>query len=121
MDDASSSIQKVKSGTFCYLFEQVFIVSNYLMAGADDVFSVGPPEVVFTAVENFARDIQQRCGLQLNRDKTKVYTRTGVMPAGALPGLTLAGIQEGDTFHPGFMCYGVPVQGGKKDQPPCRK
>ena len=44
-------------------------------AGADDVFSVGPPEVVFTAVENFARDIQQRCGLQLNRDKTKVYSR----------------------------------------------
>ena len=79
-------------------------------AGADDVFSVGPVEIVLPAVQRFAAEIKQRCDLELQWSKTVLYSRTGGLPDGAPPGLKLAGeTGEDGIFHPGLKVYGVPV------------
>ena len=41
--------------------------------GADDVFAVGPPEVVIPAVQRFAVDIAARCNLQLQWSNSMVF------------------------------------------------
>jgi hypothetical protein len=78
-------------------------------AGCDDLVVCGPPEVVFPAIEEFWRDIDQTCCLQLERSKTEVYTITGVLPAGTPEGLTRAGTVVGGEFLSGFVLYGIPV------------
>ena len=35
------------------------------------------PEVLWPAIEKFYKDIQEHCGLQVNRSKTKVYSPNG--------------------------------------------
>ena len=70
---------------------------------------VGPPNIVFAAVQEFWRDIQLSCCLQLERSKTEVYTSTGVMPAGTPEGLSRAGTMVGEEFLPGFVLYGIPI------------
>ena len=44
-------------------------------AGCDDLGVCGPPDVVFPALEDFWRDIQETCCLHLERSKTEVYTQ----------------------------------------------
>ena len=78
-------------------------------AGADDVFPVGPPEVVVPAVIKFERQVKEKCGLTLQWGKTKVYCQEGEMPAGLPTGLRLAGEQVGDTFLRGLLVFGIPV------------
>ena len=78
-------------------------------AGADDVFAVGPAEVVFPAVTRFAAEIEERCDLQLQWTKSVVYTEGGQMPPGAMEGLSLAGETVDGVFESGLMVYGVPV------------
>ena len=51
--------------------------------GNDDGFAVGPPEVVFKAVERFARNVLETCNLTLQVSKTKVYLASGEKPAQA--------------------------------------
>ena len=77
--------------------------------GADDVFAVGPPEVVIPAVQRFAVDIAARCNLQLQWSKSMVYCRQGDLPGYCPPGLTMAGEQVGDEFLRGVEVYGVPI------------
>ena len=43
-------------------------------AGADDITAIGPPEVVFKAVEEFGREVRERCLLHWERTKTEVFT-----------------------------------------------
>ena len=81
--------------------------------GADDVFAVGPPEVVIPAVKRFQEEIKERCNLQLQWAKSEYYCREGHLPPGAPPGLTLAGVQLGDHFYRGMAVYGVPVGSDK--------
>ena len=76
---------------------------------ADDVYGVGLPEVVIPAMERFAVDVWERCGLRLQWTKSQVYCRDGELPTYTTPGLSLAGEQVGDTFLHGMMVYGVPV------------
>ena len=78
-------------------------------AGADDITAIGPPEVVFKAVEEFGREVRERCLLHWERTKTEVFTWEGGLPVGTPHGLTLAGEQVDGTFEPGFLMYGVPV------------
>ena len=78
-------------------------------AGADDVYCVGPQETVLAALQQFATDIKQRCDLEIQWSKTVLYTREGDVPAGAPPGLKLAGDRLADTLYRGLMVYGVPV------------
>ena len=79
-------------------------------AGADDVFAVGPEEVVLPAVERFAAESHERCGLTLQWSKSKVYCRQGDLPEAAVAlGLSLAGEQVGGQLLRGLMVFGVPV------------
>ena len=77
--------------------------------GADDVFAVGPPEVVIPAIERFAAEIRERCQLQLQWSKSVMYCKEGVLPLAATPGLSLAGELVEWQFLHGLMVYGVPV------------
>ena len=59
--------------------------------GADDVAAIGPAHIVLPAVEEFAREVQERCLLIWERTKSKVFTWNGELPEGTPAGLTLAG------------------------------
>ena len=77
--------------------------------GNDDGYAVGPAAIVFPAVLDFARKVQERCLLHLQMDKTKVFCWDGILPDGAPPGISLAGCTVGGVFRPGYLCYGIPV------------
>ena len=87
----------------------VATVGGLTKFGMDDGYVLGPPHVVFPALEKFARDVRGKCLLQWEKTKTEVFTWQGILPTGTTPGLTSAGITIDDKFEPGFMCYGVPV------------
>ena len=79
------------------------------LAGADDTYAVGPPEVVFPAILRYAEEIWERCSLQLQWRKTVVYCGDRELPVDTPPGISLAGEKVGENFLPGLMVYGVPV------------
>ena len=81
--------------------------------GMDDGYAIGPPEVVFPAIEKFAEDVQQECLLVWERTKTEVFSWNGVIPPNSTAGLTNAGTIVDGMFEPGFLCYGVPVGSDK--------
>ena len=84
-------------------------VGGAARAGMDDLFAVGPAEIVFPALEKFWQDIEATCLLQLERSKTEVFTWTEHLPASTPAGLTVAGCIVQGQFLPGFMCYGIPI------------
>ena len=43
-------------------------------AGQDDVLALGPPEIVFGAIERFSRNVRDRCGLVLQKSKSEVFS-----------------------------------------------
>ena len=77
--------------------------------GWDDGYFVGPEKEVFEALTVFSLEVQRRSGLVLQVPKSEVYTTNGVMPPQAPEGFVNAGLIQEDQFHPGFLCYGVPV------------
>ena len=77
--------------------------------GWDDGYLLGPPDLVCTALENFSQNVLENCGLVLQRSKTEVYSRDGVLPAGTPEGLVRAGGMIAGQWEPGMICYGVPV------------
>ena len=78
-------------------------------AGADDITAIGPAHIVFPAVEEFGREVRERCLLVWERTKTEVFNWEGDLPAGTPAGLTLAGEEVDGVFEHGFIMYGVPV------------
>ena len=78
-------------------------------AGHDDVYAMGPEDVVLPAVQRFADEILQRCGLRLQWSKSKVYHAEGRMPANTPAGITVAGEVINGQFEPGMDCYGCPI------------
>ena len=77
--------------------------------GNDDGYLVGPANVVFQALEIFARNVREKCLLHLQVTKTEVFSWDGVLPPQAPQGMKVAGVQVGDVWQPGFVCYGIPV------------
>ena len=77
--------------------------------GMDDGYAIGPPDVVFPAIEQFAADVQGQCLLVWEKTKTEVFSWDGIVPLNATAGLTRAGTTINGVFEPGFLCYGVPV------------
>ena len=77
--------------------------------GADDIIAIGPPHIVFPAVEEFGREVRERCLLHWERTKSEVFSWQGVVPAGTPEGLRLAGEEVDEVFEPGFLMYGVPI------------
>ena len=78
-------------------------------AGADDVIAIGPADVVLPAVEEFAREVQERCLLHWERTKSEVFTWEGDLPPGTPEGLKLAGEVVDGIFEHGFLLYGCPI------------
>ena len=50
--------------------------------GADDIVAVGPPDVVLSAVAEFAREVEERFLLHWEPTKTEVFTWEGGLPVG---------------------------------------
>ena len=73
-------------------------------AGCDDVFPVGPANLVFPALVEFEREVRELCGLELQRNKCRVLTWDGIIPSHSITGMPIAG-----RFESGMMVYGVPV------------
>lgn len=76
--------------------------------GNDDGYIMGPGEIVFPALENFANKIQRRCSLVLQREKTEVYC-LGNLPPNTPADLPRAGFTLDGVFYPGFECYGIGI------------
>ena len=73
-------------------------------AGMDDLFIVGPPDVLFPAMERFWQEVSETCLLQLEKNKTQVFTWTGELPPNTPHGTMVNG-----EFLSGYLCYGIPV------------
>ena len=78
-------------------------------AGADDITAIGPARVVFPAVEEFAREVEERCLLHWEKTKSEVFTWGGVLPPDTPEGLKLAAEEINGNIEPGFLIYGAPV------------
>ena len=79
------------------------------IAGADDIYAVGPSEVLLPAMTAFKDELWQRCHLQLQLDKSSLFCWEGDLPAGTPEHLQLAGEVVNGRFLRGFLCYGCPV------------
>ena len=84
-------------------------VGGMVRAGWDDLFPVGPPEVLFPAMERFWRLVLEECGLQPQLTKSKIYSSTGNRHPAMPEDIPLAGEMVDGVFFPGFLLYGVPV------------
>ena len=58
--------------------------------GMDDGYAVGAPEVVFTALERFAQQVEQNCLLVWEKSKTEVFSWNGILPVNCTQGFTRA-------------------------------
>ena len=61
--------------------------------GMDDGYAIGPPDIVFPAIEKFALDVRQQCLLVWEKTKTEVFAWNGLVPENATEGLTRAGLE----------------------------
>ena len=77
--------------------------------GWDDGYLLGPPELVFQVLGRFIADVEEHCGLLLQRTKTEVFSWDGILPAATPRGLVRAGAVVSGQWEPGMVCYGVPV------------
>ena len=78
-------------------------------AGADDITAIGPTHIVYPAVEEFAREVEERCLLHWEKTKSEVFTWDGVLPPQTPAGLKLAVEKIDGNYEPGFLIYGAPV------------
>ena len=79
------------------------------IGGADDIYVVGPAQVVLQAVAQFQLEVWERCHLRLQLDKSSLFSWEGDLPDDTPPEIQLAGCVTGDRFLRGFICYGCPV------------
>ena len=77
--------------------------------GNDDGYLIGPADVVFHALDQFAAKVREKCLLHLQVSKTEVFTWSGILPPQAPQDMKRAGVQIGNVWQPGFLCYGIPV------------
>ena len=55
------------------------------------MYAIGPPHVVISAVREFERGLEERCGLRLQWHKTEWFSWEGATPAGTPQEMQLAG------------------------------
>ena len=84
-------------------------VGGMAKAGADDLNAIGPPEVVFPALEQFWAAVEAKTGLTLQRTKTEVFAWPGTELPGMPAGLKRGGEVVNGVFEDGFIMYGVPI------------
>ena len=83
--------------------------TGFARFGNDDGYLVGPPDILFPALERFAVKVREKCLLHLQVTKTEVFAWSGDLPPEAPHDMARAGVKVGDVWHPGFLCYGIPV------------
>ena len=57
----------------------------------------------------FSSQVEEHCGLVLQRSKTEVFSWDGLLPQNLPPGLVRAGDMVLGRWEPGMICYGIPV------------
>ena len=70
--------------------------------GNDDGYAIGPPEVVFPAIDKFASEVKEKHGLTLQVNKTKIYHRLGIIPQNASLDMSRAGELINENWCPSF-------------------
>ena len=79
------------------------------MFGNDDGYLIGPAQLLFPALDAFSQQISQHCSLRLQLSKTEVFSWEETLPAEVPQGMRRAGCKVGDTWQPGFICYGIAI------------
>ena len=69
----------------------------------------GQKDVVSASIREFAREVEERCGLRVQWTKTKLYVKNSILPEGCPAGVQLAGQDIEGTVVRGFKCWGVPI------------
>ena len=77
--------------------------------GNDDDYAIGPANILFPAIAQFAKDIKEKHLLELQVQKTEIFCWTDLLPPEAPPGMKIAGVTIDNIFHPGLVVYGIPV------------
>ena len=120
MDDGFSQGDPLAGPGFCISWHGEVVELDTVLAGAgggeegmarcicDDVYAEGPAATVFPAIIKFERDINENCGLTLQRTKCEVFSWSGELPPGCPDGFTKAGMEVDGVWEPGFMCVGAP-------------
>lgn len=89
--------------------EKLTELGGFARFGWDDGYLCGPPDEVFTTLERFSSDVQEHCGLELQRSKTEVLCMEEQLPVNTPDGLVRAGSRIDELWEPGIICYGVPI------------
>ena len=109
-DPSSGAFQAISNHPSLLKLDQACRAGGGLaVAGADNTYTIGPPEVVLPAVKKYSEDIWARANLQLQWTKTKMFSLTAELPDYTPPGITLAGEVVSGVFERGVMVFGVPV------------
>ena len=74
-----------------------------------DGYAIGPANFLFPAIAKFAQEIKEKLLLELQVQKTEVFSWTGTLPPEAPPSIKVAGVTLEVIFHPGMVVYGIPV------------
>ena len=82
--------------------------SGAALFGNDDGYVCAPLPVAMAALNRFSEAIRARCGLQLQVQKTEIYSRVE-LTTDQRQGMKRAGVEVGGEFFPGFICYGIPI------------
>ena len=77
--------------------------------GNDDGYAIGPANVLFPAIAQFAQKVQEKHLLHLQVQKTEVFSWSGILPPEAPPDMKIAGVMVDNVFCPGMVVYGIPV------------
>ena len=103
---------------FCLLLwhQEVIELDNTLKTaggmarfGNDDGYAIGPASILFPAIANFAREVKEKHLLELQVQKTEVFSWDGLLPPQAPPNMKVAGVSMEGSFFPGMVVYGIPV------------
>ena len=76
--------------------------------GNDDGYVVAPLEVAKAGITRFKLGLRDRCGLELQENKTELFSNRELSEA-ELGGMKRAGVATERGFAPGFLCYGIPI------------
>ena len=76
--------------------------------GNDDGYVVAPLEEAKAAMGIFKQELKDRCGLELQEDKTELFSNRELSEE-ELGGMKRAGAPLDGGFAPGFVCYGIPI------------
>ena len=70
---------------------------------------LGPPSVLFPALEKFRTDIKVHCSLELEISKSECISWSEQLPVGAPPDIKLAGAVVEGKWETEWLVYGCPV------------